>query len=113
MCIFQNQIKIAMSLTLVMDVIKVCYCRLIPIKEIILNTFAATDVLTRRSLKLLTTPATFKHVLCMYDYIVISAFDVTLFVATIGLVQFTTIGLATIGTYKENFFLGDCLLPQK
>jgi len=43
------------------------------------NTFAATDVLTRPSLKLFTTPGTFKHILCIYDYIVISAFDVTLF----------------------------------
>ena len=39
-------------------------------------------MLTRRSLKLLTTPATFKHVLCIYDYIVISAFDVTLYFIT-------------------------------
>ena len=39
------------------------------------NTFAATNVLTLRSLKLLTTPGTFKHVV----YIAISAFDVTLF----------------------------------
>jgi len=51
------------------------------------NTFAATDVLTHRSLKLRTTPATFKHVLCIYDYNVISAFDVTLFFITIGLVE--------------------------
>jgi len=33
-----------------------------------INTFAATDMLTRPSLKLFTTPGTFKHVLCIYDY---------------------------------------------
>src|SRR6218665_102662 len=31
------------------------------------------------SLKLLTTPVTFKHGLCIYGCIVISAFDITLF----------------------------------
>jgi len=51
------------------------------------NTFAATDVLTRPSLKLFITPGTFKDVLCIYDYIVISAFDLTLFFIIIGLVE--------------------------
>ena len=45
------------------------------------------DVLTCPTLKLLTTPGTFKHVLCIYDYIVRSAFDVTSFFITIGLVE--------------------------
>ena len=49
------------------------------------NTIAAKDVLTRTSLKLFTVPGTFIHVQCVYDYIVIPAFDVTLFFITIGL----------------------------
>src|SRR6218665_1055947 len=52
-----------------------------------INTFTATDVLTCPSLKLFTTPGTFKHVLCIYNYIVISAFDITLLFVTIGLVE--------------------------
>jgi len=41
------------------------------LEQTVINTFAATDVLTRPSLKLSTMPGTFQHVLCtcIYDYI--------------------------------------------
>jgi len=51
-------------------------------------------------------PATFKYVLCIYDYIAISAFDVTLFFVTIGLVE----NLKSVCI--ENFSWGIACFPQ-
>src|SRR6218665_1424194 len=67
------------------------------------NTFTATDVLTSPSSKLLTTPGTFKHVLCIYDYI--ASFGSLIFAEFLVRLIFETTILDTFSPQKLLFDL--------